>query len=252
MQIQLIRNATLRMRYNDRHLIIDPYLAKKHSMPTFSGVSPNPLVDLPMPAQEVVAGLEMAVVSHLHADHFDSEAETLLPKEIPIFCQPGDETSISEKGFLTVRPVEQAMTWEGITLTRTPGQHGTGEWAERLGPVAGFVLQAENEPTVYWTGDTIWYDGVKHVIAEVQPEIIVTHSSGAMLGDSGPIVMDATQTIAVCRAAPQATVIATHLEALDHGTVTRADLRRLADEAGIETQQLLIPADGETLTFERS
>lgn len=59
--------------------------------------------------------------------------------------------------------------------------------------------------------------------------------------------MDAEQTIAVCRAAPNSTVIATHMEALDHATVSRAELRQQADAAGIDN--LLIPADGETLTF---
>jgi len=249
MQLQLIRNATLRMTYGGRPFIIDPALAAKHSRPAYIGVSPNPLVDLPMPAQDVVSGIEMAIISHLHGDHFDPEAETLLPKTLPIFCQPADETKLREKGFTGVTPVEDSVTWAAISLTRTPGEHGSGTWAEQLGPVSGFVFRAENEPTVYWAGDTIWCDAVKRVIDETQPDIIITHSSGAILGDSGPIVMDAAQTIAVCQAAPQATVIATHLESLDHGMVSRAELREAAEAAGIQPDQLLIPSDGETLKF---
>jgi hypothetical protein len=61
--------------------------------------------------------------------------------------------------------------------------------------------------------------------------------------------MDAVQTIEVCRAAPSAIVIATHMEALDHATVSRADLRSFAEESGINTNQLLIPADGEILNL---
>jgi L-ascorbate metabolism protein UlaG (beta-lactamase superfamily) len=249
MQLQLIRNATLRLNYGGRPFIIDPALAAKHSKPSYAGVSPNPLVDLPMPAEDVVSGIEMVIISHLHGDHFDPEAEALLPKTLPIFCQPANETDLREKGFEAVTPVEDSVTWAGLSLTRTPGEHGTGAWAERLGPVSGFVFRAENEPTVYWAGDTIWCEVVKRVIEETQPDIIITHSSGAILGDSGPIVMDAAQTIAVCQAAPQATVIATHLESLDHGMVSRAELREAAEAAGIQPDQLLIPADGETLKF---
>lgn len=249
MQIRLIRSATLRVTYAGRQFVIDPFLAARHTTPSFANVSPNPLVDLPGTPEAVVAGVEMAVISHLHIDHFDPLAEALLPKDIPLFCQPGDESTIMEKGFQQVRAVEQTVTWEGITLTRTPGQHGTGTLAERMGKVAGFVFQAGGEPTIYWAGDTIWYDAVAQTVREVQPDIIVTHSSGAKFGDSDPIVMDAEQTIAVCRAAPQAIVIAVHLESLDHGTVTRASLRAAADAAGVRPHQLFIPADGELLNY---
>jgi hypothetical protein len=42
-------------------------------------------------------------------------------------------------------------------------------------------------------------------------------------------------------------VIAVHLESLDHGTVTRADLRTAAAAQGISNDRLRIPADGETV-----
>ncbi len=174
----------------------------------------------------------------------------MLPKDTPLFCRPGDETKLAEKGFQTITVVEPTAQWQGISLTRTPGQHGTGEWQKRMGQVSGFIFRAENEPTIYWAGDTIWYEAVEKVIQDTQPDIIVTHSSGAKFGDSDPIVMDAAQTLAVCQAAPQATVIAVHLESLDHGTVSRADLRTLADSKGITPHHLRIPADGETLIFE--
>ncbi len=118
-----------------------------------------------------------------------------------------------------------------------------------MGTVSGFVLEAEDEPTLYWAGDTIWYAPVEQVIAAKQPDVIVTHSCGATWKGSAPIVMDAEQTIAVCVAAPNSRVIATHMEALDHATVSRADLRQYADARGIAAAQLLIPADGDTLAF---
>jgi hypothetical protein len=40
------------------------------------------------------------------------------------------------------------------------------------------------------------------------------------------------------------------MEALDHATVTRAALRQQADEAGITSEQLRIPDDGDTLNFD--
>jgi L-ascorbate metabolism protein UlaG (beta-lactamase superfamily) len=244
MDIQLIRNATLRINYAGKQFVIDPYLAAKHSLPSYTGASPNPLVELPIPAEEVIAGAEMAVVSHLHSDHFDSEAARLLPKELEVFCQPGDEAQIEGKGFRNVRAVEDELEWKGIRILRTEGQHGSGSVLADMGQVSGFVFEAEGEPTVYWVGDSIWYPAVAKVIEQFQPEIIITHSCGAMWGEQVLIVMDAAQTVEACRAAPKSVVVATHMEALDHATVSRKALRDYAEAAGIGADQLLIPDDG--------
>jgi len=249
MKLQLIRNATLRLVYAHQRFIIDPYLAAKHSLPSYTGASPNPLVELPCPPEEVIAGIELALISHLHSDHFDSVAQDLLPKDLPIFCQPGDETQIQAKGFGNVTSIEQSVQWRGVTISRTPGRHGSGDVLNDMGQVSGFVFKADDEPTVYWAGDTIWYEAVEQIIEEIQPDVIITHSSGAVWGQGTLIVMDAAQTIAVCQAAPKSRVVATHMESLDHGTVTRAELRALAKAAGISAEQLLIPDDGEELSF---
>jgi L-ascorbate metabolism protein UlaG (beta-lactamase superfamily) len=249
MQIQLIRSATLRMTYDNRVFIIDPYLAPKHSQEPLIGKSRNPLVDLPYPPEDVLAGIEMALISHLHPDHFDSVAQQLLPRDIPLYCQPGDEHQIKEAGFSNITIVDGSVDWHGLTITRTAGQHGNDVWAARMGSVPGFIFRADNEPTIYWTGDTVWYEAVRQLVRETEPDIIITHSSGASFENGHPIIMDGQQTIEVCRTAPQSVVITTHMEAFDFDTVSRKDLRALAEAEGIEARQLLIPADGETLVF---
>lgn len=249
MKLQLIRNATMRFTYAGSHLLLDPCLAPKHSLPAFAGISSNPTVDLPMPPEEVIAGTELVIVSYLHVDHFCSVAEDLLPQDTPVFCQPGDETALADKGFADVTAVHQSIHWRGMTLTRTPARPAGGEGAERLGRVSGFVFRAEGEPTVYWTGDTLWYEAVAQVIRDEAPDVIVTHSGGAHFGDGSIVIMDAEETLAVCEVAPAAAVVAVHLEALDHCPVTRAALRAAADRAGIGPERLLLPEDGETLEF---
>lgn len=249
MQIRLIRSATLRLTYGGREILTDPFFAPKHSMSSFAGISRNPIVDLPVSPEEAVSGAELVIVSHLHSDHFDDSAKEILPKGIPIFCQPGDEVLLREKGFEDVSAIEDSVDWRGISITITTGQHGSGEVAEKMGKVSGFILRTDNEPTVYWLGDTVLYKEVQDTIIQIQPDIIISHSSGAKFGASDPIVMDAEQTVAICRLAPQATVIAVHMESLDHGTISRQDLRQLADDSGLRPEQLLIPADGQTFSF---
>ena len=60
--------------------------------------------------------------------------------------------------------------------------------------------------------------------------------------------MDAVQTIECC-VVSEAIVVATHMEALDHATVSRADLRNAAQAAGVSDDRLRIPLDGELLEF---
>jgi L-ascorbate metabolism protein UlaG (beta-lactamase superfamily) len=249
MQIQLIRSATLRIDYAQQKIIVDPYLAAKHTMPSYTGVSPNPLVELPLSPQKIIAGIDMAVISHLHSDHFDPAAQRLLPAELTVICQPGDDAELESKGFRNVIPVVDSLSWKGIRITRATGQHGTGKVLQEMGNVSGFVFEAENEPTVYWAGDTIWCEAVADVIEQIQPDVIITHSCGAVWGDNVLIVMDAAQTVAVCRAAQNSVVIATHMDSVDHATVSRYELRAYADANGIQSKQLLIPADGEKLAF---
>lgn len=249
MRIQLIRNATLRMTYGNRVFITDPYLAPKHSEEPLVGKSRNPAVDLPFPTKDILADIEMVLVSHLHPDHFDSLAQELLPKNIQTYCQPGDDHQIKSAGFSNVTPIDESVDWHGVRITRTPGQHGNDVWSAQMGSVSGFVFRADNEPTIYWAGDTIWCEAVDQAILETKPDIIITHSSGASFEAGAPIIMDARQTMQVCRAAPKAIVIAIHMETFDFDTVLREDLRTMAEAKGVGARQLLIPADGETLVF---
>ncbi len=250
MRLQLIRNATLRLNYGGQRILIDPYLAPKHSRPSFTGRSFNPLVDLPIPPEEVVAGIDLAIVSHLHSDHFDSVAQELLPKGTPLICRAGDEAAIGALGFTAVTPLAAPLRWQGVDIAPAPGEHGSGDVLAVMGSVTGLIFQVEDEPTIYWAGDTILTPAVMETIASIRPDIIVIHACGAVWGDSQTlIVMDAVQAVEVCRSAPRATVVATHMDALDHATVSRADLRAAAQQAGIPDDQLRIPADGESITI---
>jgi len=238
----------MRITYAGHEILADPYFAPKFSRPSFAGVSPNPLVDLPYPPTEILSGIELLILSHLHSDHFDPEAQRLVPRQMPILCQPGDETRIRELGFQDITPVDGQLDWQGITITRTAGLHGSGTVLREMGAVSGYIFQAPGEPRVYWAAETIWCEPVRAAIQKHKPEIILTHSAGAEWGAGRDlIIMDAAQTIAVCHASPDAVVVAVHMEALDHGTITRAGLRAAAAAAGISPGQLLIPADGETL-----
>jgi L-ascorbate metabolism protein UlaG (beta-lactamase superfamily) len=249
MQLQLIRNATMRLTYAGVTILTDPYLAPRHAYPSLRGRSRNPMVDLPPAAADVLKGIDAVITSHLHPDHFDAAARSMIDLATPILCQPADIDRLNEMGYRNQQAVEDRLLWHGITVIRRAGMHGSGNWSDQMGPVSGFVFQADGEPTIYWCGDTIWYQAIRETIDQYRPDIIIAHSGGAEFEDGQPIIMNATQTVDLCHYAPQAQVIAIHLEVDDHCTVTRNDLRAYADRCGIDPFCLLIPADGEIVAF---
>jgi L-ascorbate metabolism protein UlaG (beta-lactamase superfamily) len=215
-------------------VLIDPMLDEVGARPPVENTPNarrNPLVPLPAPAQELVRNLDAAIVTHLHRDHFDETAVRLLPRTIPVFCQPEDEASLRQVG-LCARPVETAFEWGEIRLARTGGRHGSGEAAEMLGPVSGFVLDE-----LYIAGDTVWCAEVEEAIARYQPRVAVVNGSGARFLDSDPLVMTADE---IRHVVDRVATVVVHLEAMHHCLETRADVRAAVPEA-------LVPADGETL-----
>ena len=252
MHLQFIRSATFLLHYAGQIILVDPMLNPAGAVDAVANTPNqrrNPLVDLPFDDETLyreLVGLNAVLVTHLHNDHWDARATELIPKALPILCQPEDEARLRERGLIDVRPVVAEQTFAGITLNRTSGQHGTGEIGRLMAPVSGYVLRAPAEPTLYIAGDTIWCDDVAEVLRRDQPAVTVVNSGGARFLTGDPITMTAEDVVRVCQAAPQTRVIATHLEAINHCLVTRADLRDALVAAGV-AEQVLIPADGQWL-----
>jgi L-ascorbate metabolism protein UlaG (beta-lactamase superfamily) len=234
-RITLVRHATLLLQLDGRRLLVDPQLDPEGARPPIEGTpNPrrNPLVPLPVPAEDVVRGVDAVLVTHLHRDHLDETAERLLPRDVPVFCQPEDEERLRGLG-LDARPVTGPVEWDGPAVHRTGGRHGHGALAERLAPVSGFVIGG-----LYLAGDTVWCDEVAAAIERHRPAVAVVNAGGARFLEGDPIVMTAADVREVAARVP--TVVAVHLEAINHCVETRADVR--AGAPGV-----LVPEDGETL-----
>jgi L-ascorbate metabolism protein UlaG (beta-lactamase superfamily) len=228
-KLTLVRNATLLLESSLGRILVDPMLRDAGSTPPIEDTPnprPNPLVELPVPAEEVVAGVDLCIVTHLHGDHFDDAAAELLPRGLPILTQPESAEALAERGFTNVDTRHSK-----IAMTR--GRHGTGETATAMGAVSGWVVDG-----VYIAGDTIWCDEVERALAEHEPRAVVVNGGAAHFLDGDPIVMDADDVRRV-RAATIGKVVVVHLEAMNHCLEPRSTYRAI--------DGVRVPDDGETI-----
>jgi L-ascorbate metabolism protein UlaG (beta-lactamase superfamily) len=249
MEIQLIRHATLLVTINGTKLLVDPMLSEAGANPPIQNSNNdrrNPLVPLPFSVAEMLP-VDAILITHAHRDHFDEAAAELLPKDVPVICQPQDEEKWSQL-FTHVYPVQDELHWNNIQVIRTEGQHGTGDIGKAMSPVSGFVLQTQGEPSLYIAGDTIWCTDVEQVLQAHHPDVTVVNAGAAQFVSGDPITMTATDVITVCQQEPNTQVIAVHMEAINHCHGTREQLRE-----ALTAQELLhrvaIPADGEVVVI---
>jgi L-ascorbate metabolism protein UlaG (beta-lactamase superfamily) len=225
----LVRHATLLLETSHGRVLVDPMLRAAGTTPPIENTpnqKPNPLVELPMSPTEVVAGVDLCIVTHLHSDHFDDATDEVLPRDVPILTQPESAKALAARGFTNL-----AVDHPSIPMTR--GRHGTGEIGEAMGAVSGWVVDG-----VYIAGDTIWCDEVVDALERHRPRAVILNASGARFNVGDPIVMDAEDVRRV-RAATDAPIAVVHLEAINHCLEPRSAYRGIP---GVH-----VPGDGETI-----
>ena len=126
-----IRNSTSKLTYSGLKILVDPFFAPKEYYPGVE-LGPTaeikktriPLVDLPLPIDEIIKDIDACIISLLHYDHWDDYTAKYIPKYIPIFVQDAaDKKKIQAQGFTDIRVVGINTPFKGITITKTQGQH---------------------------------------------------------------------------------------------------------------------------------
>lgn len=255
-----VRNATVKITYGGTTFLIDPMLAEKGAYPgfenTYRSELRNPLVDLTESPAKVIAGVDAVIVTHTHLDHWDDAAQKALPKDMPLFTQHEEDAQlIRSQGFKNVRVLKDEAEFGGVRITKAGGQHGTDEMyaspplAKLLGEAMGVVFQAPGYKTLYLAGDTVWRKEVDQTIEKYRPEIIVLNAGRAKVnGFEGAIIMGEEDVLHASQAAKNAKIVAVHMDAVNHMSLTREALRTYVKKQGIESR-VDVPEDGASLEF---
>ena len=103
MTVRLLRHATVWIDIGGHRLLVDPMLDPPGARAPVRGTPaerPNPLVPLPVSTDEALEGVDAVLLTHTHVDHIDAAGVTaLLPRGLPVFCQPPDLADLGELGL---------------------------------------------------------------------------------------------------------------------------------------------------------
>jgi L-ascorbate metabolism protein UlaG (beta-lactamase superfamily) len=255
MKVHHLRNATLVIESGDNFILVDPMLGKKGTAgPTFTlfrfKPQRNPIVDLPHKAMDIVDKTTHCLLTHLHPDHLDKEAENFLrSKQIPVICSIKDEATLRKKGLNVTQTVDywSSSPFLDGAILGIPAVHGYGFVAKPMGNVMGFYIKLPNEKSIYLSADTVYTDDVHRVLTELKPEVAVVACGTAQLDIFQPLLMRMDDILKFVKNAPNK-VIANHLEAVNHCPTTRQQLKAEVSKIGL-SEKVFIPNDGESRVF---
>ena len=204
--LRFIGNATVLLELGGFTILTDPnFVHRGEEIPLGYGLTTTRLTD---PAMEIddLPPLDLVVLSHWHADHFDRVAEERLSRALPIVTTREAAAELEARGFGLAHGLDtwetDSRTREGaeLRITAMPGRHAPSALSVALPDVMGSLVEVSDDRgtpafRLYITGDTIMYEGLRE-IPRRHPEIDVAliHLGGTrVLGVT--VTMDADQGV---------------------------------------------------------
>lgn len=257
--VTVVGGPTALLEWAGLRLLLDPTFDE----PQRYGPDPDDLEKTAGPAVafDALGSIDLALVSHHHhednLDHVGRDLALTLPLvlttpagAVDLSARGGtarviglaDDESIALDDPVVVGSSVATQAVAGSRVHTVPAQHGPAEWAERLGPVCGFVLTAPGQPTVYISGDNSSVDVVQAIAARYGPvDAAVLFAGAARVPEiDAALTLTAADARAAALALGARRVVGLHVDQWTHFSEGRDALER--EFAGLES-----PAGGPLL-----
>ncbi|KAA8884185.1 MBL fold metallo-hydrolase [Nocardia colli] len=244
-----IGGPTVRFRYADLVWLTDPTFDEPGDYVGGGGVTLTKLTGPAVPATEI-GPVDVVLLSHdQHPDNLDRSGRELLGTVETVLSTP--DAAARMEG------VRGLSNWEttqlgAVTVTAVPARHGPEGCEPLTGVVTGFVLQAENLPTVYVSGDNASVDYVQRIVARIGRVDLAILNVGAAntdrFGDSD-LTLNGRTAVRASATLGDSVIVPVHAEGWAHFSEHLHYLTNrfvLADRAHL----LRIPVPGKSLVVD--
>jgi L-ascorbate metabolism protein UlaG (beta-lactamase superfamily) len=237
----LIGGPTLALGYGGLRFLTDPTFDPPGDYP-----GPRTLHKLTGPAltADELGPVDVVLLSHdQHADNLDHAGRALLD-HVPVTLSTHQAAERVPAVALAPWEVFEVDAPAGrIQVTAVPARHGPVGCEPLTGDVTGFVLRADDLPTVYVSGDNAAVEVVEQVVDRLGPvDLAVLFTGAANTGVFGDVDLTLNRRTALEAAAHlgRATVVPVHAEGWDHFSETRESLVRAFGYAGLADRLMLL------------
>jgi L-ascorbate metabolism protein UlaG (beta-lactamase superfamily) len=199
----------------------------------------------PALSAEQIGAVDAVLVSHdQHSDNFDHSGKVFAQKAPRLITTRAGAQRLSgnAEGLAPFEATElKKPDGKSVRITATPARHGPAGIEPLSGDVIGFVLDfSDGTPSIYVTGDTVWYDGVADVARRFPVKIVLLFGGSARTRGPFNLTMNANDAIETAHAFPSATIIPVHTEGWKHFTQNSEDLALSFKALGIGSRLHLL------------
>ncbi|MGV8859310.1 MBL fold metallo-hydrolase [Rhodoglobus sp.] len=223
--VTYIGGPTALLEYAGLRIVTDPTFDAPQLYPDEGGV---PLTKTAGPAlsRADVGAVDLVLLSHHeHQDNLDYEGLELLATGVLTISTMKAGSDLFGGGVVGLDSWETVGVG-AVTVTAVPALHGPPGAEALVGPVTGFVLQAEDEPTIYVSGDNASLPLVQQ-IADRFPDIsiaVLFAGAARISAINSPLTLTSADAAEAARILGVDHVVGLHTEGWEHFTETRSDL----------------------------
>ena len=194
----------------------------------------------PAIAASALEPIDLVVLSHeQHVDNLDRAGRAFLAKAKRVMTAASGAPRLGNvaEGLEPWQHADIATpSGSRLRVTATPARHGPAGIEPISGDVIGFALTPDDGhgPTVYVSGDTVWYPGVAEVARRFDVRLAILFTGAAQPREPYHVTMDSNDAIEAAHAFPEATIVAIHNEGWSHFTQSQRDLALAFDALGLQ------------------